>query len=132
MKIQEENYPVLVGPTKDPETTHDIWMHWMSAYYIDPDCWIGRTYSKKFHGSNYGSTFYYNEKVEALLEKGRTSPERETRQNTYEEACRLIVADAPDIWISNDRANGAFTSDVHGWRFCDVGMGQEFYTMWRE
>ena len=58
--------------------------------------------------------------------------DRETRQRTYEEATRLIMADVPDIWICNEKANGAFTSDVRGWRCCDVGMGQEFYSMWRE
>ncbi len=132
MNIQEDTYPVLLGPTRDPKTTHDIWIHWMSAYYLDPDNWIGKTYSKQFHGSMFGSTFYSNDKVEGLLEKARTSSDRGTRQRAYEEASRLIVEDVPDIWISNDKANGAFTSDIRGWRFCDVGMGQEFYSMWRE
>ena len=132
MNIQEETFPALIPPTSDPKTTHDIWIHWMSAYYLDPDNWIGKNYSKQHHGSLNGSTFYYNAKVEPLLEKGQTSSDRETRQRSYEDACRLIVADAADIWIANTMANGPFTSDVRGWRFCDVGMGQEFYGMWRE
>lgn len=132
MNVQEETFPVLAAAAVDPKTTHDIWVHHMSAYYLDPDNWIGKTYSKLYHGSFFGSTFYYNEKVEALLEKGRTSVDRETRQRAYEEACRLIMADVPDIWVCNEKANGAFTSDVQGWRCCDVGMGQEFYSMWRE
>jgi len=132
MNVQEETYPVLLAATRDPKTTHDIWIHWMSSYYLDPDNWIGKMYSKQYHGSQFGSTFYYNEKVEQLLEKGRIASDRETRQRVYEEACRLIVPEAPDLWISNDKANGAFTSDVRGWHFCDVGMGQEFYPMWRE
>jgi peptide/nickel transport system substrate-binding protein len=132
MNVQEETFPVVAAAACDPKTTPDIWMHWMSAYYLDPDNWIGKTYSKLYFGSQYGSVFYTDEKVEALLEKGRTSTDRESRQKAYEEACRLIVADAPDIWVANTTANGAFTSDVQGWRFCDSGMGQEFYWMWRE
>jgi len=132
MNVKEETFPVAASAGGDPKTAHDIWIHWMSAYYLDPDNWVGRPFSKKYHGSLMGSTFYYNEKVETLLEKGRTSSEREIRQNAYEEATRLIVADAPDIWICNTVANGAFTADVQGWRFCDVGMGQELYAMWRE
>jgi peptide/nickel transport system substrate-binding protein len=80
----------------------------------------------------FGSTFYKNEKVDRLLEKGGTSTNREERKAVYEEATRLIVADAPDIWISNDKYNGTFTADVQGWRFCDIGGGQEIYPMWRE
>lgn len=132
MKVQEEEWTILTGATKDPKTTHDIWTQWMSAYYLDPDNWIGRTYSKAYHGALLGSTYYYNPKVEELLDKGRTTVEKETRQRIYEEATRLIVAEAADLWVSNDKFNGYFTSDVHGWRFCDIGVGQEAYPMWRE
>jgi len=132
MKVQEEPWTVLGSATRDPKTTHDIWIHWMSAFYLDPDNWLGRLYSKTYHGALLGSTFYYDEKVEKLLEKGRAIPRREARQGIYEEVTRLLVEDAADIWISNDKYNGGFTSDVHGWRFCDIGSGQELYSMWRE
>jgi len=132
MKVQEEPWPVLVSATRDPKTTHDMWLHWMSAYYLDPDNWVGRPYSSSYHGSMFGSTFYKNEKVDKLLERGGRTTSKEERKAIYEEATRLIVADAPDIWISNDKYNGTFTADVRGWRFCDIGGGQEIYPMWRE
>lgn len=132
MNVQEEEWTVLTSAVRDPKTTHDIWIHWISAYYLDPDNWIGRQYSKAYHGALFGSTYYSNPKVEELLEKGRVTVGRKIRQPIYEEAARLLVADAADIWISNDKYSGAFTLDVHGWRFCDIGSGQEVYPMWRE
>jgi len=132
MKVQEGPWAVLVSATRDLKTTHDIWIHWMSAYYLDPDNWVGRPYSSSYHGSMFGSTYYSNEKADKLLEKARITVNKEERKAIYEEATRLIVADAPDIWVSNDKWNGTFTADVQGWRFCDIGVGQEIYPMWRE
>jgi len=45
MNVQEETFPVLAAAAVNPKTTHDIWIHHMSAYYLDPDNWIGKTYS---------------------------------------------------------------------------------------
>ncbi len=131
-KVQEEPWSVLASEARKRDTTHDIWMHWRYAHIADPITWIGRFYSPEYQGSFDGSTFYDNPQVTPLLIKASTLPDQSERQKLYEQACRLIVEDAADIWIANVLLNGVFTADVHGWPYCDVGLGLGRYGMWRE
>ena len=44
------------GPTSrptpaKPETTPDMWVHWVSTYFVDPENWIGQMYDSQFHGT---------------------------------------------------------------------------------
>ncbi|HSW09701.1 MAG TPA: glutathione ABC transporter substrate-binding protein [Bacillota bacterium] len=57
-----------------------------------------------FHSSQFGNagnrTFYKNERVDYLLDKGRTSAVAEERLAAYKEAQELIVADAPWLFLN--------------------------------
>lgn len=57
-----------------------------------------------FHSSQFGApgnrTFYKNEKVDAALEKGRTSTDEKERLAAYQEAQQLITADAPWLFLN--------------------------------
>ena len=79
----------------------DMWIHWVSTYFVDPENWVGQMYDSQFHGTWKASAWYKNPKVDELLRKARGLVEQAERAPLYEEATRLIVADCPDIWIYN-------------------------------
>jgi peptide/nickel transport system substrate-binding protein len=44
-------FPTIVASTKTVETTPDMWIHWVSTYFVDPENWIGEMYDS----SNWGT-----------------------------------------------------------------------------
>ena len=71
-----------------------MWIHWVSTYFVDPENWIGQMYDSQFHGTWKASAWYKNAKVDELLRKARVTVAQAERQPLYEEATRMIVADA--------------------------------------
>ena len=115
-----------------PETTPDISVYWISTYYADPHNWIG----EMFHSSNAG-TFknahhYKNPKVDELLDKAVQSTDQPTRAKYYEEAVRIVVADAPGLWIYNTKWYGPYSKKLQGIVFCPIGNAQEMRTAYYE
>jgi peptide/nickel transport system substrate-binding protein len=103
------------------ETAPDMWLHWISAYFIDPENWIGQTYDSRFHGTWKASSWYKNPKVDDLLTRARESLDQPTRKQLYEAASRLIVDDAVDVWIYNTVEQRAMRTRVEGAMFSPVG-----------
>ncbi len=58
-----------------------------------------------FHSSQFGApgnrTFYANDRVDELLEEGRTVADQDRRQEVYYEAQEIIVEEAPWVFILN-------------------------------
>jgi len=108
-----------------PETTPDMWVHWVSTYFVDPENWIGQMYDSHFHGSWKASSWYTNPKVDSLLAEARRETDQGKRKALYEEASRLVVADAADIWIYNTIQLRGLTNRIKGYRFSPVGSGGE-------
>jgi len=103
------------------ETSPDVWIHWISAYFLDPENWIGQAYDSRFQGTWKASSWYKNPKVDDLLTRARESLDQPTRKQLYEEASRIIVDDAVDIWVYNTVEQRAFRSRVKGVEFSPVG-----------
>ncbi|RMF91655.1 MAG: ABC transporter substrate-binding protein, partial [Nitrospinota bacterium] len=121
LRIVKSTWPNLVASTKSPETTPDMWIHWVSTYYADPDNWIGQMYDSNNWGTWKASAWYKNPKVDELLQKARSIVDQDERAKLYAEAARLVVDDAADLWIYNTVEVGAFRKNVMGWQFCPVG-----------
>jgi len=64
-----------------------------------------------------------------LLDKARGLVDQDQRARLYEEAYRLIVADAADIWIHNTVEHVPLAKSVQGFQFSPVGSGQEFWSI---
>ena len=67
-----------LGPTSPPstakaDTTPDMWVHWVSTYFVDPENWVGQMYDSQFHGTWKASAWYKNAKVDELLRKARVT-----------------------------------------------------------
>lgn len=125
LKIVNDTWANLTTNTAKAETTPQMWVHWVSTYFVDPENWVGQMYDSQFHGTWKASCWYKNPKVDALLRKARTTVDQAARQPLYEQATRLIVADSPDIWIYNTVDLRGVNNRVKGFRYCPVGSGTE-------
>jgi peptide/nickel transport system substrate-binding protein len=125
MKIISDTWANITSNTGKAESTPDLWIHWVSTYFVDPENWIGQMYDSQFHGTWKASAWYQNAKVDELLRKARGLTAQAERQPLYEEATRLIVADSPDIWVYNTVEIRGLTDRVKGFRFSPVGSGGE-------
>jgi peptide/nickel transport system substrate-binding protein len=125
LKLVNDTFANMVTSAGKAETTPDMWIHWTSAYYLDPDNWIGQMYDSRYHGTWKASSWYKNPQVDALLTKARFNTEQEDRAPMYEEAAKLILADCPDIWIYNMIEVCGISNRVQGFKHCPVGSGGE-------
>jgi peptide/nickel transport system substrate-binding protein len=125
LKIISDTWANITTNTAKAESTPDLWIHWVSTYFVDPENWVGQMYDSQFQGTWKASAWYQNAKVDALLRKARTTVTQVDRQPLYEEATRLIVADSPDIWVYNTVEIRGATDRVKGFRFSPVGSGGE-------
>ena len=125
LKIVGDTWANLTTNTAKSETTPDMWIHWVSTYFVDPENWVGQMYDSQFHGTWKASSWYQNAKVDELLRKARVTVAQAERQPMYEEATRLIVADSPDIWVYNTVEIRGVTDRVKNFRFSPVGSGGE-------
>lgn len=125
LKVVGSIWSTLTAAAAKPDTTPDMWVHWVSTYFVDPENWVGQMYDSQFHGTWKASAYYKNPEVDALLRKARASVKQEERDLLYQEAIRKIMADCPDIWIYNSMQLQGFNKRVKGRRFCTVGQGAE-------
>src|SRR5690606_25942186 len=114
MRISKAIWANLVSACQKPETTPQIWSHWSTPYYVDPDNWTGPYYTKAGHGTTRGSSWYSSAKTEALLEQAVRVTDQGERTKLYEEASRLLVEDAVDVWIYRGRVARALRTRVKG------------------
>jgi peptide/nickel transport system substrate-binding protein len=106
-----------------------MWIHWVSTYFVDPENWIGQMYDSQFQGTWKASAWYQNDQVDQLLRDARADTNHDERARMYEEAARIVVEDAADIWVYNTVELRGMNDRVEGYRFSPVGSGSEFRYM---
>lgn len=129
LRIVPNTWPGITGATGRAETTPDMWIHWVSTYFVDPENWIGQMYDSQFHGTWKASSWYTNPEVDRLLRAARTNLVQAERARLYAEATRLVVADSPDIWVYNTVNLRGLSRRVSGYTFSPVGSGGEIRLM---
>lgn len=129
LRIVPSTWPQITGATGRAETTPDMWIHWVSTYFVDPENWIGQMYDSQFHGTWKASSWYTNPEVDRLLRAARTSLDQAERARLYAAATKLVVADSPDIWIYNTVNLRGLSKRVAGYSFSPVGSGGEIRLM---
>jgi peptide/nickel transport system substrate-binding protein len=129
LEIKDTFFPNLASMASKQETAPDMWFHWVSAFFIDPSNWIGEMYDSQFHGTWKASAFYKNDKVDKLLRQAIVELDQEKRTALYEEASRIIYADAPALWIYNAVEYRGLSNRVQGYKFSPVGSGSDFRLM---
>jgi len=131
-EVIANTWPKLVASCKSVETTPDIWIHWVSTYYVDPDNWIGQMYDMANHGAWKASSWYKNKEVSAMLQKAWEITDRAQRAELYEKAFKIIVDDAVDIWIYNMTEHAPLNKSIKNFQFCPAGSGQELRLVYQE
>jgi peptide/nickel transport system substrate-binding protein len=132
LRIVKGLFPTLVAASKTLETTPDMWIHWIVPQLVDPENWIGEMYDSSSKGTWKAASWYNNPQVDALLGQARSVMAQAERAPLYAEACRLIVADAADIWVYDQIEHVPLAKTVQGFTFSLVGSGQEFWNMFFE
>ena len=127
--IKDTFFPNLASMAANRDTAPDMWFHWVSAFFIDPSNWIGEMYDLQFQGTWKASAFYKNAKVDALLRDAIVTADQDKRRGLYEDASRLVVADAPALWIYNAVEYRGLNNRVQGYHFSPVGGGAYFRVM---
>jgi peptide/nickel transport system substrate-binding protein len=130
LRIVKSVFTSIVAATKTPESTPDMWIHWISTYFVDPENWIGEMYDSANGGTWKASSWYKNPQVDTLLRTARGLLDREERAKLYTEACHLLLEDAPDLWVYNTFEYVPLAKTVQGFKFCLVGSGQEFWPVY--
>jgi peptide/nickel transport system substrate-binding protein len=129
VELVASTWPTLTSSASSVETTPDMWVHWVSTYFVDPENWIGQMYDSDFHGTWKASSWYQDDRVDELLDMARAETDRQKRAEYYQEASRIIVEDAADIWIYNTVQLRGLSEEVEGYKFSPVGSGGEIRWM---
>ena len=82
-----------------------------------------------YHGTWKASSWYQDDRVDELLRTARAETDRDKRAAAYEEASRIVVGDAADIWIYNTVQLRGLSDKVKGYKFSPVGSGGEIRWM---
>jgi peptide/nickel transport system substrate-binding protein len=129
LKIVNSSWSKILTDVVNPDTAPDLWAHWVSAYFVDPENWVGHMYDSRLHGTWKAASYYKNDRVDEVLQKARVLATMEQRVPLYEDAIRQIVADSPDIWVYNSVELRGLNKRVGGFRFSPVGGGGEIRWM---
>jgi peptide/nickel transport system substrate-binding protein len=132
LRISKAIWANLVTATQKPETTPQIWSHWSTPYYVDPDNWTGPYYTKSGHGTTRGSSWYSTDKVEQLLNGAMRETDLARRTRLYEDASRQLVEDAVDVWIYRGKVARALRTRVKGYEPAVTGDGIDLRKIWVE
>lgn len=77
--------------------------------------WLEQMFHSSLHPPNGNvRTWYKNEQVDALLAQARGEVDHEKRVKLYQEAEKLIIEDAPWLFVTSDRAPKAYHKSVRG------------------
>lgn len=125
--IVTETWPTLSAKCASLSTAPDIMPIWASANYGDPASWTGEMYDSARWGSYATCSFYKNPKVDALLHAAFVEQDHAKREQEYEEATRLVIADSPSLFIYNEDFVNVMNKRVHGFSFCPIGQGDFLY-----
>ena len=129
LRIVTNTWAGITAATTQAQTTPDMWVHWVSTYFVDPENWIGQMYDSQFHGTWKASAWYKNDQVDDILRRARSSLDQAERERLYQQATRIVVADSPDIWVYNTLNLRGLTRRVQGYTFSPVGSGGELRLM---
>lgn len=100
VSIQELSSSVLLDKAGKPETAPDLLPVRNYPDYADPSAMLDATFGRDAWGSaGWNFSFYANDRVERLITQANEITDRPKRMQLFKEAQKIIVADAPAIFI---------------------------------
>jgi peptide/nickel transport system substrate-binding protein len=118
VKIQEFASSVLLEKAGKPETAPDLLPVRNYPDYADSSSMISSTFGKESWGTaGWNFSFYANDRVEQLLKSANEITDQPRRLQMFREAQRIIVAEAPAIFIGTLLNRVPMRSNVQGYAF---------------
>jgi ABC-type oligopeptide transport system substrate-binding subunit len=118
--------PVLVEPYNYLDelyagNTGNIFSSGWCADYPDPENFLDLL----FHtASAQNLSGYHNGEIDALLEEARTESDVGRRLTLYQEIERLIVADAPVVFVAHSLSAVLVKPELQGYVLTPIGVAQ--------
>lgn len=88
----------------------------------DPDYALYASFHSSMHGAGGNMSFYTNEKVDKLLDIGRTSTDQDVRKKAYLEAQEIVWDEVPCIFIHSPEEVVIYNSAIKGFGIFDDGQ----------
>ncbi|MGO7180664.1 ABC transporter substrate-binding protein [Rhizobium brockwellii] len=124
-KVTVAPWPVVAKSLDSLDTRPDIIPIWRSAFYLDPNSWVGEGYGSRYEGQK-SLSYYRNPQFDTLLDQALVSGDQEERKGLYERMTRMVTDDAASIFVYNSRWYGPFSVKASGVRYSPVNYGQDF------
>ena len=123
----------MVGRGSTVETSPPLMAVFATPVSTDPDA-VAIQYHPSSWGRYYGSSYYDNEEVAAMIEKARFLSSWEERKPIYEEIQRRLVEDQPEIFGMMRERMIVYRDWVKGYEYSPVRMTAEvdFYPLYIE
>ena len=119
VKMVAMTWPNMVGRASKVDTSPDFLAVFTTPVSTDPDA-VAYQYHKSSWGKYYGSSFYANDGVWALIDKARTTAKWTDRAPLYAEIQKKIADDAPEIFGMLMNRRWGMRDHVKGFAFCPV------------
>lgn len=110
-------WPDMVASCATPETGPDIINIYTLPPFFHPDAHLYNQYHSDQWGSFNSCSFYQNERVDELLDTGRTILDDDESAPLYTEAQELIAAEQPSVWMYTEDSSLALNTCVNGFVF---------------
>ena len=118
-------WPVINKRLEKLETRPDILPVWRSAFYLDPNSWVGEGFGRRYEGQR-SIAYYRNPEFDELLDRALASSDQAERQVLYEEMTRMITNDAASLFVYNTRWYGPYSKLFSGVRYSPLNYGLDF------
>ncbi|HLW58525.1 MAG TPA: ABC transporter substrate-binding protein [bacterium] len=116
VNIQELTSSVLLDKAAKPETAPDLLPVRNYPDYADPSAMILATFGKDAWGSaGWNFSFYANDKVEQMMAQANGMTDQQKRTQLFKESQKIIVQEAPAIFIGTLINQVAVRSNVQGY-----------------
>ncbi len=106
-------WPPLLEAVRQPKTA-ELFMFGWEADFPDPENFLDVLFSRKQWGAN-NDTFYFNPRLDALLAEAAPMSDLKQRYEHYREAEKLVVADAPWVFLHHPVTYVILQPWVHGY-----------------
>jgi peptide/nickel transport system substrate-binding protein len=116
-RIQTMEWATYLAHLQKPveENTVQMYMLGWGPWILDADQQlVPMFHSKQWPPNGLQSTFYRNEQVDALLDKATSTTDPGQRQEAYAQAQRLIMQDAPWLFLHQEQQIIAMKKSLHG------------------
>ena len=100
--------------------------------YPDADNELYPLYATASWGANgFNVEYYSNRRVDQLLQAARANTSSQQRLTLYNEAQKILINQAPVIWVLNQSNILAYRANVHGTLYDASNMVPDYYTLWK-